>query len=360
MSADAEAQMAQRLVTSDASAAKLARAQTLAEGALQRELINGRAAAALASIAALRGDERVAERLFRFSETITRRDLFTQLWLLEAEVGRGDVERALVHYDRAMSVSISSWRLLLPTLANASAERRIAQAVAARLARRPNWWRAFADQFISTNPSPATAFPVVLSALRLNPDDETDRHFLVRATSRLTEIRAYDQAWSLYAAATKQPASTRAMLRNGDFNVSTAVPPFDWQLLDSGGLAAIIQPREDGSPGNALYLSAQAGQSGEVARQLLLLRPGVYVLSGLAGGSGADSESPSLRIACAADKTAITQSPLPTDTAQGRSFSLTFSIPSNCPAQWLLISTNAPLDTTAAPAWIDSLALRRG
>jgi len=357
--AEARASEAQSLLRPDASRAVLARADGLARDALDRELLNARAASVLGSTAALRGDARTAERMFRFSETITRRDLTTQLWLMEAAVQRGDAVGALRHYDRAMSVSIPSWNLLVPVLATAAAEPAIARALAVHLRRRPNWWRAFADQFITTNPDPATAFPIVLPALRLAPRNDIDRPYLMRAAQKLAAVGAYDEAWTLYRQSTGASPAARAGLRNGEFEGENLVAPFDWQLIDGEGLSAVIQSRETGGAGNALYLTADAGRMGDVARQLLLLAPGRYLLSGTSGGTSSQTDRPEVAVTCAGAGTPLLQSPVPPADDGGRRFAVAFDVPAICPAQWLLVRARAPLDTSAPPSWIDALSIRR-
>jgi len=359
--AEVQAREAQALMRLDAPPVALTRAETLARSALGYELLNARAASTLGSAAALRRDVPGAARMFRYSETITRRDLPTQLWLIEDAVSRGDTSGALRHYDRAMSVFISSWNLLVPVLAAASAEPPIARALAVRLARRPNWWRAFIDQFISANSQPATAFPIVLPALRLNPRDAVDLPFLIRAIETLVTAGAYDDAWKLYSQTTGARAGARQGLRNGGFEAVAPVAPFDWRLVEGEGLFAAIQPHEGGAAGKALYLSAEAGHTGDVAQQLLLLGSGLYTLSGTVGGSALEADRPEVLVTCIGAMVPVVQITLPPATQEGKRFAAAVRIPAdNCPAQWLSIRAHAPLDTAAPEVWIDALSMRRG
>jgi len=63
-----------------------------------------------------RGD---AERLIRFAERLSRRDLPTQLWLIEANVARNDIEGALAHYNIALRTSQAAADVLFPILVQA-------------------------------------------------------------------------------------------------------------------------------------------------------------------------------------------------------------------------------------------------
>lgn len=352
---------AANLLSADSSPASLARAEALARRSLHRELLNSRAAATLASVAALQGDRTRADRMFRYTETITRRDLPTQFWLLQAAVERGDIEGALLHYDRAMSVSPPSWNTLVPVLATAASEPAVAHAIAPRIKRRPNWWSAFIDRLISTGDAPATSLPIILPALQFSPRDKVDLPFLVRGIEKLVEAGAYDDAWALYRRSTGAPAGARQGLRNGGFEAATPVAPFDWRLVEGEGLFATVQRREDGAAGNALYLSAEAGRTGDVAQQLLLLRPGRYTLSGTIGGSALESDGPEVLVTCVGAKAPVAQITLPAPDQEGRRFVATVGIPAGaCPAQWLSIRLRASLDTAAPEVWIDSLSMRRG
>lgn len=358
---DSRATEARALLSVKASPAALARAEALARRSLRRELLNGRAASTLATVAALRGDKKRADRTFRYAETVTRRDLATQLWLLEAAVERADVEGALLHYDRAMTVSIRSRDILIPVLATAAAEPAVAGAIAARLARRPNWWTGFIDRLIGKGGAPATSLPIIMATLRLDPRDEVDLPFLVRGIEKLVEAGAYDDAWVLYRRATGASARARGGLRDGGFEAADPVAPFDWRLVEGEGLFAAIQPREDGGVGDALHLSAEAGRAGEVARQLLLLGPGAHTLSGVVGGSASGSDGPEVLVTCVGAAAPVARIALSPAIREGRRFTSPVGVPAAaCPAQWLSIRARAPLDTAAPEVWIDSLSMRRG
>lgn len=358
---DATTTQARALVDANASPAALARAEALARLSLGRELLNGRAASTLGSVAALQGARTRADRMFRFAELVTRRDTPTQFWLLETAVERGDIKGALLHYDRAMSVSRQSWNVLIPVLATAVADPAVAHAVAARLNPRPNWWTAFAYRLIESGTAPANSLPIILPALRLNPRNPVDLPFLVDGMEKLVDAGAYDDAWALYRRATGTGRGMRSGLRDGDFEAAMRVPPFGWRLIEGEGLSAVIQPREGAGTGNALYFSAEAGRTADVARQLLLLEPGRYVLSGVEGGSGLEMDRPEMLVTCAGAKAPLARITLPPATPDGRRFATAVSIPTAaCSAQWLSVRAHAPLDTTAPDVWVDALSLRRG
>jgi hypothetical protein len=355
-SAKGDATLALSTITSGGtSPAKIAEARQLAQRALRREPVNVTATVTLGLIAALEKKDALSRQLFGYSERISRRDSATQLWIIEDEVAHGNVAGALVHYDRTMRVSPGLRRTLVPILVQASGDPDIIEPLAKIIGQRPNWWPDALGPIIAGGPSPVTTLPVLLRHLQLRKDHDQERAFLIASLRRLSGAGAYAQAYALY----QQAGSVHGldMVRNGSFEQENQLPPFDWDLHSDAGLEATVQQR-DGQRGKALFLSAEEGQMGAFARQLLLLKPGRYEFTAASGNVAGDLERPGIRIDCAGSPAAILDIRLPVSNGGGQRVVSKFDVPASaCPAQWLSIVSAGGLEEDASP-WIDGIIIR--
>src|SRR3546814_17422634 len=67
----------------------------------------------------MHGDRAGGERLLAYSQTLSRRDLRTQLMAIELAVARDDIPSALRHYDIALRTKKNAPDLLFPVLTSA-------------------------------------------------------------------------------------------------------------------------------------------------------------------------------------------------------------------------------------------------
>jgi O-antigen ligase/tetratricopeptide (TPR) repeat protein len=340
--------------------AALAEAESLARAALQREPGNVHAYRALGLAASVRGQGPRAERLMRFAESLSRRDLPTELWLIEANVQRNDIEGALRHYDRALRTSLLAGEVLYPVLIQAAGNRDVMLPIARMVGARPLWWTDFARRLVTESRSPA-AIASVIAALRLDPHVEAERDLLVAAFNKLIEGRAYAAAFTIYRQAVRLGDGSPALfLRNGDFQGENPIPPFDWALTDQTDLGARMDSPAGGGDDRALIVTAGNGTSGEAARQFIMLPAGAYRLTARVGNvTGEERDRPQLVLLCAPGTRALFDLRWPLSPAQGQPISQDFTVPADCPALWLSIRANGPLNTTPPESWIDAIAIRR-
>ena len=359
---DARVQAAYSLLQRDRSPAALARARRLAIGAVVREPVNAAGVRTVALLDAVAGNQARAQRIMAYAQSLSRRDVVAQIWLIEQEVQRNNIEGALRHYDRALRVSREPRALLIPILVQSSSDPAIARPLGALLERRPSWRFAFAEQLTAESRSAAT-MAYLIRRLGLNPADDRDRNFILRALRRMIELGDHRRAYALYRDSRGAGAPGPGQVRNGDFESGDpGFPPFDWHYVSEGGLGAFREARE-GAPGTAaLTLSASTGRNGEVARQLLILAPGRYRLSALAGDVGSDEMSrPQVAILCAVrGGQDLMRASLPAAESRPGRMQQGFTVPAGgCPAQWLSIVARSDLQTGASEPWIDSIAIAR-
>lgn len=355
LDATAHATRAARVLERGPRPAREAMAAAVADAraALLREPVNAVAARTLGLLLAIQGNEAQANRLMRYSESLSRRDTITQLWMIESDVRRNDIAGALRHYDRALRTSGNARELLFPILIEAAASEGVAQPLARLVATRPRWWPDFVARLVATGRS-AGAIETILLALRLDPGVPAERSLLAGAIHRLVEIGDYRRALDLYRR-TGGPAG--GFVRNGDFEAENRFAPLDWVLGDGGGAGGIMQPGAGGS-GRALLMVVEAGSAGgTVARQLLILPAGSYRFSAVAGRiSGAPLEWPRVTISCVRTNASLLDLRLPAAAADGQPVAQDFTVGGACPAQWLIIA--APRPTGESGPWIDRIVVQ--
>lgn len=338
-------------------AAVRADADRLARDALARDTTNVTAMRNRGLIADLNGNSNAARRWMRSAEAFSRRDPPTQLWLIEDAVARGDIGQALTHYDRALRTSKNAPELLFPVLIAASNDASVADELSKRLAGRPNWWGPFVNRLIGETDNPAI---LVLFARRLglSPNDREHPDFFGRILQRLVDANQVGRADALYRTIVSKGSQP---LYNGDFEQDRGVLPFDWRLADESDLAAQISARPDGAKGQVLMLDARNGRGGEVAAQAVALKPGHYVLQGVAAHVSEDeSARPVARIRCGPSREAeLAALRLPRAAAAPVAFALPFTLPARCSGAWIVIEANSDLGGHSDRPWLDNLRIVR-
>jgi len=335
----------------------LAEATALAQDALRREPVNVVAARTLGLAAALRGNQAEAERLVSYAESLSRRDLGIQFWLIEASVQKNDIVGALLHYDRALRTSPEAGDALYPVLVEASTHPDVSRPLAALIARRPPWWRDFIVRLLAEG-SPV-GIEAIVPAIRLNPEDTDQRALLVAALDRVVVAHDPARAFEIYRRVAGPGRSPSALLRNGDFEQENLLPPIDWMVSDREGLTGLMQPRPNGR-GRALFLFHDHDAGGEIAHQLLRLPPGSYRLDAVVGATtGTPADRPELTLSCAETNTALLALRFPAVPQAGADAGQAFAVPSDrCAFQWLRLNVPSRMDEDAPTPWIDDIAIR--
>lgn len=324
---------ADRLLSPDASRARLDEAERLARGAIARDPTNARSFRVLAFITTLRGQDRRAEPQFRYAAELSRRDLPTQLWLIDHYVAENNAEGALDHFGTALTTAPESGEVLFPILVKASSDENLVAPLASFL-RQPRPWRdALLAKIAIEGPSGRTVDRLFRrlerSGLELEPT------VAAALINRLVNERAFQAALHHYSAATGgRPPS---LIRNGSFNAPPKFAPLDWELLDTGDAGAYVVPRAGDPSEGQLEFTSSAGGSATLARQLVVAPAGDYVLRsrGRLYDAGSDA-APLWSIRC--DQATRPLARLPTLEA-GEDWqvqAVRLSIPATgCPALWL-------------------------
>lgn len=332
-------------------AARARHARTLAIRALEREPINAMAAGAIAIADGIQGHKAAAQRALAYGERLSRRDLPTQLVLIQRAVSRGDVAGALVHYDRALRTTARAADFLFPTLVVAADQPSITPSLARLLATRPIWWLPFTLQLVQQAHSPV-ALVMILNAERLRMTVPLERQVAVTGMKRLVAIGRVDLAGRLNDGWQARP---QGLLVNADFSRPAPFPPFDWELTGGDGGGATIEDAPDG--GRALLLaSGDSAGDGVVAHQLVRLLPGRYRLAMRTEGVSAQGAKPTMSVVCTTGAT-LASTVSPAASGNARTDALSFAVPTDCPAQWIELGSSPGSDVAAPPPLIRAISL---
>lgn len=324
------AELAEQMVAGDVLTAQHARGDQIAHRALADEPLAAPALTALAIITQLRGDTAQARRLFVHSDALSRRELGTRLWLIEDAVARGDVRRALRHYDIALRTARGASDVLFPVMAAASTEPSIAAALIDSMAARPPWTAGFLSYLANSGAAPR---PIAVLfrrlALRGVAVPVAVQKVIVDA---LIDSGNFNDAWDYYRSL--HPDADRLRSRDAGFTAQGAVSSkLDWTLVPTdSGLTASIQATPKGG---LLDFAAPPMVGGAVAQQVQLLPPGRYRISGTSTGVEQKTEDrPYWQLACN-DGRELARIALAAATENAGRFSGEFVVDGDCPAQTL-------------------------
>lgn len=336
----------------------LAAAEQQAQAALARDPTAIDAVTALGIIAAFRNDLPRAERIFRYAERLSRRNPQTQIWLIERQVNRNDIDGALAQYDTALRTSRTLRALLFPILMSAMSDPNIAIQLNRLLRTHPNWYSEFASKVAWEGRDPV-AMVTVMQGL-LDPRREDHRQWLTALLPRLVQLNRIDLAWRAYERLPGMADAARTPLRDGSFTNDAGLPPFDWAYAPEPHLAPERRSLGASSDGFALYMP-DTDQAGEVAHQALRLAPDTHRLAATVGGVAGDQrQRPYIQIRCAGGaQTLLLRQTLPDAGEAGAPMQAVFTVPPGCPYQWISIGVQArPGDERPASTWIARLSIR--
>jgi len=306
-------------------------ARRLATNALERQLLNPSALATLAIDALARGDLGRSRAIVNYSQRISRRDLRTQIFLIEDAVAANNIAGALRHYDIALSTVRAAPGILFPILRSAIGDPAVREPLAKLLAGRPEWANNFIEDVAAnaTDPVAAAALFARLHQLRYTVPPSAD----ATLSAALVAQGNIDAAWRYYAATRSNVHRDRN--RNPRFEQVPALPgPFDWKWTSIEGLSILAEP-------GAIEYQVSGGRSGLLLNQMQVLPQGQYRFQAqVASVQGGDKERPYWTVTCT-DGPELLRSTLPRGDG---SIALSFAVPSGCLSQQLTLTAPTPDD----------------
>ncbi|MDV3458436.1 hypothetical protein RZN05_15670 [Sphingomonas sp. HF-S4] len=345
--------LAYRLWAADGGPAQRDKAARIAWDSLVDEPLAVPAVATLAFDAELRGRSAEAKKLFVHSDALSRRELLTQLWLIEDAVRHDDVPLAIRHYDIALRTSPPAFDLLFPVLAGAVSDPAIFKVLVPTLARRPLWGEAFIRYLSTSGPDPRRTahFFRLLVANRITVP-EVDRAGVVNA---LVAANAFNDAWAYYQ--TLRSSADRRQSRDAEFEQQLDAPTaFDWTpRMSDFGLTATIQ-RTDKS--GVFDFSAPSTVGGIVLEQLQLLPPGRYQLAGRSTVIGQTPQSAPYWVLICTDGRELGRVAVPNASQDNGRFAGAFTVDKSCPAQVLRLIVRPSSAVSGVSGQIEHVLLR--
>lgn len=346
--AHVQANAALALVTNQPTPEERKEARALASRALARDAGN---VDALVALGVASDDQKQVAAAFTASERLSRRNLLTQLWLIESAVSRNDVPSALRHYDIALRTARSAPAILFPVLVNATTNDVLLPEIVKTLSRRPLWGELYVQQLAQSGPDQERIVALFTALKRRGIPIGAAAESALYA--RLLETQRFDLAWSVYAAGHR--GTSRDAIRDGQFVEQASAPaPFDWQLTNNEFVNARIE--QVSADKGELIFATSAGEGGEVAKQMLVLPNGNYMANvDVKQIEMADAAAPYLRVTCLPSGAELIRMPLPSNTMRA----MRFSVPSGCPAQMLSLVVQPAAGLAAVNGAISSVQVTR-
>jgi len=296
---------------------------------------------------ALSGKTTKARALFQLSDQLSRRNLPTRLWLIQDAVDHGDVAGALKNFDIALRTTTDAQPILFPVLAKASGDPSLTVPIA-RTLDRPSDWRLMFFEWALTNPAHVGGVASVAAEMR-------DRQFLVGNSidQRLVERLVTDRDFAAASVLNRRLGRESGGVADSHFADPSAHYPFGWGLVSDGSLTA---ERAVAGSSAVLRYGAEPPHGGQIAAQLLMLRPGRYQLATRTAGQ-ATGEAPYWSVSCG-EVGGGELARLAQPANAGGEANTTFTVPASCGAQWLTLRVPPSGDASpplGAIAWVQVL-----
>lgn len=325
-----------------------ARADSLAKRALQQDSIAASAWATLGVNAEIQGNKTMARGYFAQAQKLSRRELRTQLFMIENAVQREDIAGALHQYDMTLRVFPHIGDILYPVLSSAISDPVIRRELVKTLARRPSW----ADNFLifaagdGFDPKSTSSLLTDLQRVKVAAPEIAQ----ASVVNKLIAEGLLDAAWSYYSSF--RSGADRLRARDPDFSANLEVPSqFDWTPINDGsGVTASIH-------GGIFDFAAPPGLGGPILQQLQLLPPGTYELSGHSIGIEQEASAlPYWTLSCRGG-VQLGRVEVPNSSTANGNFSGTLTVPAGCPVQSLVLTVRSTDAVSGLSGQFDRVAL---
>lgn len=343
-------------IDGDASSSMRAAAYAAAVRAVRREPANVQAVRTLALLDVQASRLAQANRLIDYAQTLSRRDVQTELYLIERFVQADDINGALLHYDHALRTSRKSADVLMPVLVQAIVETPVRGRLAQLLRANPPWRYEFFSRVLTGAPDP-DALADLMARARLRSTEPGGATFTRQLVDRLIAAERPAAAFAAYRRAIHR--ATASALRDGGFETANAIPPIDWWFSDDTTLYAVRENVTGATGDYALRIVTRDGGRGVAARQMLLLPAGRYRVDARIGGVEESAAAEVvLQMRCARGDRPVGRAARALAAGDTETLAMAFTIDTQCPAQWITIAIAAP-DQDEAAFWIDDVAVHR-
>jgi hypothetical protein len=252
-------------------------AELLAMASIREQPLNPTALRVLGYYADAKGETKKAEQLILASQSQSKREFGSQLWLIESSVRKNDIKQALVHYDLALRVRPDSQLLLFPTLTSAIEDASIREALKPYI-RGNNGWAAAFLAYANANSQNLPALTELVIKSGGLPDKVASQSQKLGLISRLVSERYFGEARQVFLTL---PNAFTSRLSDTSFDASDRDGRFGvmgWQIVNDPNAGSSFSGKASDDK-TELAVFANSSTTGVVASKLLYLRPGPYRFS---------------------------------------------------------------------------------
>ncbi len=223
------------------------------------------------------GNSRVGFDLLSLARRASRRDVATQILLIEWYASRDDLQKVVTLYDEALRTSGAARTVLFPILARALDDEDVRGAFVPLLKLKTNWMVDFL-YFSGFRPeSTATTAKLIQQSGTLS-DDQYARQFQSRFLAHLIASHLYDDANRLYR---RMAGAEPNLLSDVRFSVSRGkgqFRPIAWELKEGEQVESRFFSSETKRGGLELNVLATGVVPEMAAYRIAYLKPGAYRL----------------------------------------------------------------------------------
>jgi len=331
--------------------------ETTARDSLRAQAVNSVALRVLAMRAEVLERHQQASAFLSLSERASRRDVLTQLMLIEQSVQADDIPGALSHYDKALRTNSQTYSLLFPVLGAAIERPAIRQASIPYVRNLAPWMSDFIDATLSSGRAGARNAAMLLISAHVGDVLRAKGPLLIEALIAGGEFAMAQQVFQA------MPGANPQVLQAPGFRAATVDPAYgliSWTAINNGSSGAVF----DGPPGadaRTVRVYAGPGERTLVLRRLIALPPGQYAHMETRVAASGDASSKAIwEMKC--QGSAGTES-IWRDTADGISYRLENGpgprIPSGCTHQILELTVDAGGSQEGLELVIQRFALNR-
>jgi hypothetical protein len=299
------------------------------------------------------GKSGLASALMASADTVSRRDAFGQLWMIEQKSGADDVKGTVRHYNALLSVHPAMQATFLPVLVSAVAYPEVRAAIRTYLTPATRWSAPFLDmasQRVEVDQYRDLVAPI---ASRLSGDEYAVSN--ARIIYRMLQSGLAGDAWKLFSllAPDVDVAAFRAFAP-GASNLDPKWQPLSWVLGQSDDISASV----DG--GGTIDVSVAPTARGIIAsRDAAVIPSSTYVLGHRSMYEpGSSPASLRWRVSCVAQNgpQLIVDRFVPAN-ANTKLVQLTVDVPGNCNLARVELSALGSADQLSSMLKITDLTL---
>lgn len=332
-------------------------AAALARDALGRAPFDVRALRVIGLTEAKAGREAGADDILTLAGNWSLRDDPAHAWLVEHRLRRGDYASSFAHADTLVRrrEDIRPQVFNLFTAAATHDRQRALPVIANLLAARPPWRQSYLDSLYTTADGlqVAAALAVLLQSGGAPLSNAELRQFYLQFLDK-----GQVEAVRTVRARLNRPSATTAVT-NGGFGDPAAPEPFQWRLAQNAGVVVEIVPDDVRPADPALRVDYDGFSASQIVEQLMFLSPGARRLTLEARIEAGD---PAGRLAwtitCAPGDRRILSAPAtPANAPAWTPHRIDFTVPADCPAQWLRLEALGGERQAQTTAWLDRVAI---